>query len=146
VSEGKPEAKPVAEPAVEPASRPVRPEAKPKAPSSQSGTVLVTPQEKPVEESIPAPDMSVQLDELQQQIDQLTSRVLAVENGLETLRWQQRAAGYDLRGDIVTKKESMKLNLLRANQALEKGDVTAAKKYADLAENYVGQLERFLGR
>ncbi len=99
-----------------------------------------------MEKANPAPDNSAQLDELERQIDQLSSRVVAVDGNLETLRQQQRAAGYDLRGDIVVKWESMKLNLVKAQRAWQARDVAKGKRHADLAETACGQLERFLGR
>jgi hypothetical protein len=40
----------------------------------------------------------------------------------------------------------MKFNLEKAQRALDNSDVDAARKYADLTENYLRQLERFLGR
>jgi serine/threonine-protein kinase len=143
------EAEPTADasgPAVELDPRPVPVEAAQKAPPSQATTATVEPQEKPVEQAEAAPGNSAQLDELEQQLDQLTSRVFAVESSLETLRQQQRAAGYGLRGDITAKWQGMKLNLAKAQQALANGDVARGKRYADKTQSYVGQLERFLGR
>lgn len=93
-----------------------------------------------------AAEAAALLDELETQVDQLTSRALSVDTGLETLRQQQRRAGYDLRGDITAKQEAMKNNLAKARQALEKNDVARGKKFADMTETVLGQLEKFLGR
>ncbi len=137
------------EPAVEPPTPPAPAEATQKAPSNPAAATAAAPPAspaKPVEEANPAPDNSAQLAELERQLDQLTSRVLAVDASLQTLRQQQRAAGYDLRGDVAAKWESMKLNLAKAQQAWQAGDVARSKQYADQTETYVGQLERFLGR
>ncbi len=142
----KPAVEPAAQPAVGAASAPVPAVAKHRTPSSQTAPALAEPLEKPAEKVNPTPDNSAQLDELENQVDQLSSRALAVDASLETLRQRQRAAGYDLRTDIAAKQESMKLNLAKARQALERGDVTRGKRYADLTESYVGQLEKFIGR
>ncbi len=83
---------------------------------------------------------------MEDQLDKITARALAVDTGLETLRRQQRAAGYDLRGDISAKQETMKINLDQARKALDKRDPVKAKKYADMTEAALGQLEKFLGR
>jgi serine/threonine-protein kinase len=91
-------------------------------------------------------EQAAQLEELEDQIDKLTSRALAVDTSLETLRRQQRAAGYDLRADMAARQESMKINLQKAREALEKKDYTRGKKYADLAEGALGALEKFIGR
>jgi hypothetical protein len=125
-------------PPLRPATAPAT-HAVPSSPPAEQAT-------KVVEEAVPVVDNSAELEALERQIDNLTSRAFAVDSNLETLRAQQRAAGYDLRGDVVANWGSMKLNLTRAQQALAAGNLAQGKKYADLTENYLGQLERFLGR
>jgi eukaryotic-like serine/threonine-protein kinase len=92
------------------------------------------------------PGDSAQLDELEQAADQLSSRAEAVNNSLDHLQQQQNSAGYGLRGDMVARQASMKINLSRAEAALQHGDITRTKKYLDLAGNDVEVLERFLGQ
>jgi eukaryotic-like serine/threonine-protein kinase len=84
-------------------------------------------------------------DELEHQIDQLSSRAAAVNSSLDRLQQQQSSAGYGLRGDMVAKQASMKTNLSRAESAEERGDLPQAKKYADMAATDVEALEHFLG-
>jgi len=150
VSEDTPDAVPAAEPEATPVAEPpsrIEPaEAAPKAVPARVATAAAEPPPESMAETSSGPDISAQLDKLERQIDQLTSRALAVDGNLETLRRQQRAAGFDLRGDVVGKWENMKVNLAKAQESLDNGDVTRGKKYADMAENYVGQLETFLGR
>jgi serine/threonine-protein kinase len=86
------------------------------------------------------------LEELEKQIDGLNARFAAVDTSLETLRQRQRAAGYDLRGDITAKQESLRQNMAKAREAFDRGDPERGKKFADQAELLVGQLEKFLGR
>ncbi len=87
-----------------------------------------------------------QLDELEQQVDQLSSRAGAVNSSLDTLQRQQSAQGYGLRGDIASTQELMKTHLAKAQQALQNQDTKNAKKYSDLAEAELATLEKFLGR
>lgn len=88
---------------------------------------------------------SIGLDEVEHQIDQLSSRAAAVNSSLDRLQQQQNSAGYGLRGDIVAKQASMKTNLSKAESAAERGDLQKARKYADMAENDVQAIEHFLG-
>ncbi|HUK23710.1 MAG TPA: protein kinase [Terriglobales bacterium] len=94
----------------------------------------------------PSPQNTAELDDLEHQVDQLTARSAAVNSSLDTLRQRQNAAGYGLRGDIAARQESMKLNLSKAQDAVQHGDVERAKRYLPLAESDVEALEQFLGR
>jgi len=95
----------------------------------------------------PAPaNNSADLDEVEHEVDLLSNRAAAVNSGLDKLQQQQSAAGYGLRGDMVAKQSSMKNNLSKAQDAIDRGDSTRAKKYADLAQGDVEALEHFLGR
>ena len=89
---------------------------------------------------------AAELDEIERQIDGLTGRAAAVNSSLDTLQRQQQAEGYGLRGDIVSKQASMKLNLQKAQDAIEHNDAARAKRYADMAAADAEALERFLGR
>jgi len=95
----------------------------------------------------PAPpvDRAV-LEALEQEQDQLSSRVVSVNSGLNNLRRSQEAQGYGLRGDIVAAQERMQSNMAKAQSALQDRDASRAKRYLDLTETEVGNLEKFLGR
>jgi len=92
-----------------------------------------------------AANESANLDELEHDVDQLSSRAATVEASLDRLQQQQNAAGYGLRGDMAAKQASMKNNLAKAQAAVEHGDAQRAKRYADLAKSDVEALEHFLG-
>jgi serine/threonine-protein kinase len=94
----------------------------------------------------PPPDNSAALADLEQQVDQLSSRMAAVNDSLDTLRRQQSAQGLGLRGDIAATQERLKIHVGRAQAALQDQDIKNAKRYADQAEAELEQLERFLGR
>ena len=88
----------------------------------------------------------VALDELTQEVDQLSSRAAAVDASLDRLQQQQNSAGYGLRGDIVARRASMQTRLSKAESAVQQGDVQSARKYLDQAQADVEALEHFLGR
>jgi hypothetical protein len=96
----------------------------------------------------PAPDVpnAAAMDELEHQIDQLTARAAAVNNSLDTMQHQQQASGYGMRGDIVSRQASMKLNLSKAQDAFEHHDAARAERYAALTQSDLQVLEHFLGR
>lgn len=94
----------------------------------------------------PPPDNSAVLAELEQQVDQLSSRTAAVNDSLDTLRRQQNAQGLGLRGDMAATQERLKIHVGKAQAALQDQDIKNAKRYADQAEAELEQLERFLGR
>ena len=73
-----------------------------------------------------------ELDALEHEIDGLAARAAAVNSSLDTLQRQQASAGYGLRGDIVSKQATMKLNLSKAQDAIGRNDAIRAKKYADI--------------
>jgi hypothetical protein len=92
-----------------------------------------------------APD-PVDVDQIDEEIDQLSVRAGAVNNSLDRLQREQAGQGLGLRGDMAARQQSMNLNLARAQQAVEKRDVLRAKKFRDAAQSDLETLERFLGR
>lgn len=99
----------------------------------------------------PAPDAVsgradvAQMEALEQQADQLSSRVNAINDSLENLRSQQSAQGYSLRRDVASDQELMKTHLAKAQAALQNQDAVGARKYLDLAEGDAARLDKFLG-
>jgi serine/threonine protein kinase len=96
--------------------------------------------------SAPPPASAAQLDQLEHEIDQLSSRAVAVNNSLDIMQEQQHQQGVGMRGDIVMRQASMKNNLAKAQDALQHGDVTRGQRYADLTQSDLDALEHFLGR
>lgn len=94
----------------------------------------------------PQSNDAAELEELEQTVDQLSSRAAAVNDSLDNLRRQQAAQGFGLRGDISSTQEMMKTHLARAQAALQSQDAKNAKKYSDMASTEVEKLEQFLGR
>jgi eukaryotic-like serine/threonine-protein kinase len=93
-----------------------------------------------------APNGAAVLDQLEREVDLLTVRVDAVNNGLGHLQQEQARQGFGLRGDMAARQSSMNLNLSRAQQAVGARDAARAQRYRDAAEADVEALEKFLGR
>ena len=88
---------------------------------------------------------SVNFDEMETELDQLSNRAAAVNSSLDRLQQQQSASGLGLRGDMAAKQASMKGNLLKAEEAMQHHDAVRAKKYLELTGRDVDALEKFLG-
>jgi hypothetical protein len=76
----------------------------------------------------------------------LFTRASAVDAGITRMQQQQGRSGYGMRGDIVQRHESMKLNLQRAQEAVAQRNVARAERYRNLLTADVEALEKFLGR
>jgi eukaryotic-like serine/threonine-protein kinase len=89
---------------------------------------------------------TAQLDELDRELDQLSSREMAITASLDALSREQNAQGMHLRGDMVEAQARMRTYLGKAQSAIQVQDAKSARKYLDLAAPEVERLERFLGR
>ena len=89
---------------------------------------------------------AAELDAIEHNIDQLTGRAGAVNSSLDNLQRQQASSGFGLRGDMASRQSSMKVNLAKAQNAIEHNDAERAKRYAAMAEADIEALEKFLGR
>lgn len=89
---------------------------------------------------------TAQLDELDRQLDQLSSRETAISASLDALSREQNAQGMHLRGDMVEAQARMRAYIGKAQAAIQAQDAKSARKYLDLAEPEVERLEKFLGR
>ncbi len=84
--------------------------------------------------------------DLETENDQLDSRAAAVESSLDTLEHQMQQSGLGLRGDMVAARNSMRVDLQKAKQAIDNQDTESARQYLDRAHRDVEKLEGFLGR
>jgi len=82
---------------------------------------------------------------MEDEADKLNVRAATATQSVETLRHQQQAAGYDLRADIASSEERMKVYLDKGNNALKAQDLKNAQKYFDLADTELAKIEKFLG-
>jgi len=103
----------------------------------------------PAQTSAPQPAAGPSPEELKQahhRLIDLDARAGAARDSIESMRKQQQAQGYDMRGDVVTSMNKMNSYLSEANRALGVNDVQTANEYMDRAEVEVANLEKFLGR
>lgn len=86
------------------------------------------------------------MEAVNHQMDQLTARASAVDSSIDTLRRQQQASGYSLRGDMAGAQSLMHTYLGRAQDAINQNDPATAQKYLDMADAQASKLEKFMGR
>jgi eukaryotic-like serine/threonine-protein kinase len=91
-------------------------------------------------------DEAAAAEENEHRYDDIDSRSAAVSQSLDNIQRQQAAAGYGLRGDIVSAQQRMKTDISRAQAAMQKHDTPGAKKYLDMAEAELSTIEKFLGK
>ena len=114
----------------------------PQTPGSASGSAQMA---QPTTPPVPAGPSPEEIAKVEDEADKLNVRGSAVTQSVDTLRRQQQAAGYNLRGDMAGTEERMQLYLSKGNAALKAQDLAGAKKYFDLAEAEITKLEKFLG-
>ena len=93
----------------------------------------------------PGPDPA-KLAELDDEIDQLSSRAIAVGASLDNLQRRQNAQGFGLRGDILEAQQLMHAFLAKAQSAVRAKDIKSARKYLDMTQTQTEKIEQFLGR
>ena len=91
-------------------------------------------------------DEAAAVEDNEHRYDDIDSRSAAVSQSLDNIQRQQAAAGYGLRGDIVSAQQRMKTDISKAQSAMQKHDTQGAKKYLDMAEAELTTIEKFLGK
>jgi len=91
-------------------------------------------------------DEAAAVEDNEHRYDDIDSRSAAVSQSLDNIQRQQAAAGYGLRGDIVSAQQRMKTYIAKAQSAMQKHDTQGAKKYLDMAEAELTTIEKFLGK
>jgi eukaryotic-like serine/threonine-protein kinase len=91
-------------------------------------------------------DEAAAVEENEHRFDDIDSRSAAVSQSLDNIQRQQAAAGYGLRGDIVSAQQRMRTDIGKAQAAMQKQDTKGAKKYLDMAEAELTTIEKFLGK
>jgi serine/threonine-protein kinase len=114
--------------------------------ASSAGTGKTAAPKQPARDEARPPNGAAVVDQLEREVDLLTVRVDAVNNGLDHLQQEQARQGLGLRGDMAARQSSMNLNLSRAQQAISARDAARAQRYRDAVEADVEALEKFLGR
>jgi eukaryotic-like serine/threonine-protein kinase len=100
----------------------------------------------PVPPSAPAGPSEEDLNNASEEIGKLRARVDAVNQGLASLKQQQAAQGFGLRGDIVASESRMYSAFQQAERAVQNRNLEGAQKSMDRTEQELSKLEAFLGR
>jgi serine/threonine-protein kinase len=107
-----------------------------------------TPAMAKEQQSKPASDGSQSaesIEELEQDVDQTSSRAAAANETLDTMRSHLSSQGLGLRADIASSQELMRVNLDKARQALQNNDAKSARRYLNVAQSQMEKIEKFLG-
>ncbi|QNI33785.1 protein kinase [Alloacidobacterium dinghuense] len=130
-----------ASPAVTSPAHPVVTAAKPHQ------TPIASTQPAATAPAVPAPPTGPSAQEVRDAHDRyanLEARADAARSGVQQLRSQQQAQGFDIRGDILGSLNRMNSSMSEANRALGQNDLQAANDYMDRADKEVSTLEKFL--
>jgi serine/threonine protein kinase len=106
---------------------------------SRSGSSAQTPP------AVPAGPSPEEIAKMEDEADRLNIRAATASRSVDTLRQQQQAAGYNLRGDIASAQERMQMYIAKGDAALKAKDMVNAQKYYDLADAEISKVEKFLG-
>lgn len=124
--------------AVRPAVTKTRPAATASSAQTQAGAAVVPPQ--------PAGPSPQEIRQTRDRLMNLGAKADAARAGVQQIRSQQQAQGFDIRGDILASMNRMNNFLGEADHALSQNDLQAANDYMDRADKEVSTLETFLGR
>jgi hypothetical protein len=94
---------------------------------------------------VPAGPSPEEITKMEDEADRLGIRAATASRSVETLRQQQQAAGYNLRGDIASAAERMQMYMAKGDAALKARDTASAQRYYDLADAEISKVEKFLG-
>jgi serine/threonine-protein kinase len=125
-----------------------------RATTSEPAAAVVDPREAaapPARTSQPAAVAPVNadadaLDELENELDQLSARATAINGSLDRLKSEQARQGFGLRGDMAARQQSLNNSLSKANEAIERKDLARARRFRAIAQTDLETLEKFMGR
>ncbi len=143
-----PQTSPTTPPAVSQPSAVTTPASRP-AGSKPQKTAVSTTQSQTAEPAVPPAPAGPSPQEIRQAHDrlmELDAKADAARAGVQQIRSQQQAQGFDIRGDVLASMNRMNNYLGEANRALSQSDIQAANDYMDRADTEVATLEKFLGR
>ncbi|HYK35031.1 serine/threonine protein kinase [Alloacidobacterium sp.] len=98
----------------------------------------------PVVQAAPAGPSPQEIRDAHDRYANLEARADAARSGVQQLRSQQQAQGFDIRGDILGSLNRMNSSMSEASRALNQNDLQTADSYMDRADTEVATLEKFL--
>jgi serine/threonine-protein kinase len=111
-----------------------------------SSPTTAPPQTTPASPPASSGPSAAEIRTARDRYNNLDARADAVKSGIQSLRSQQQAQGYDLRGDILAALSRLNNDMSESNLALSQSDVETADTYMDRADKELATLEKFLGR
>jgi serine/threonine-protein kinase len=95
---------------------------------------------------VPAGPSRQEIRQARDRLMNLEARADAAREGVQSLRRQQQAQGFDMRGDILATLSRLNNDLRQAHTSLEANDLQSASEYTEHADHETASLEKFLGR
>jgi len=133
---------PMAQPLVQTRQPPARNPAPVRAGAPSGGAAQV----KATQAAAPAGPSPEEIRQAHNRIADLNARAAAAKSGVESIRRQQQAQGYDLRGDVLAAMNRLEQEMHAANQAVNWNNLAAANQSMDSADQDLAVLEKFLGQ
>ena len=133
-----------AAPSSAPAPTPVQ-----QAPVQQAPQAQAPLQPQPQQQAPPQPDLSAQRGELQKlriSLATMSARAVGVHGTLDGIQKRQAASGLGMRSDWVQASSLMDTFFQGANDALNAGDVPAARDLMEKGERQLEKLEKALNK
>jgi serine/threonine-protein kinase len=156
-----PAAKPAAAPApaaqppvaqrAQPQPVPPQPRAQPQPPAPQPQPQAQQPPPQPERQASAEPEPAAtkaptrrEMTQARERVVKLEVRASAIRDSLKSLKRSQQASGMSLNARFTQPEGLMNAYLQSANEALNEGDLPAAREYAGKAERQIEILERLL--
>ena len=115
-------------------------------PGSSGGVVAAAVPPVSAPPSIPAGPSRQEIRQTRDKLMNLEARADAARSGVQSIRRQQEAQGFDIRGDVLATLSRLNNDLRESHTALEAGDLQSADEYMEHADHETASLEKFLGR
>jgi eukaryotic-like serine/threonine-protein kinase len=103
-------------------------------------------QSAPPADTVPAGPTKQEIGQARERMIQLDAEAESVKAGVQQIRSQQQAQGFDIRGDVLASLNRMTSYMNEANRSLSQNDVQGAQDEMDRAEKEISNLKTFLGR
>jgi len=114
--------------------------------SSGGGLVAAAAPAVSAAPSIPTGPSRQEVRETRDKLMNIQARADSAREGVQSLRQQQQAQGFDIRGDVLATMNRLNGDLKEAQIALSAGDLPSADEYIEHADHETASLEKFLGR
>ena len=134
-------------PAMQPAAPTSRQPYQPAMPAEAQTSTPGAAAAQAVATATPPPGPSrAEMNQAQERLNNLQARADAAIAGVEQIRSQQQASGFDIRGDVLATLNRLRNHLRDAERGLQTMDLEGANSSMQHGEAETATLEKFLGR